>query len=224
MLGVTATVPSAAICPEVSPWFTTSLRPRAPSEPLPQHLMTSVTSTAQVCKSPVPIANTLAPTLIARRLSPISSVASPRLFEPSEPSRPLLPFPKHFIERLSRSTQVCEPPAAAAHTLRAVPSAIAGNASPNSFAASPRLSVAPVPNRPLPPLPKHFIDRSSSTTHVCDEPRASATAVRPVPRLTVVVATKPEAAPTDVLAPRPNCPDELSPQHVTCPESSRAHV
>ena len=183
-----------------------------------------MTSSAQVCASPAPMASTFELRAIAAKDSPISFALSPRLSVASEPSCPELPLPKHFMVRSSRSTQVCEPPAAAAHTLRVAPNAIAGKAVPNSFAESPRLSVAPVPSRPLPPFPKHFIDKSSSTTQVCALPRASATALRPVPRSTVVLAVKPAAAPTEVVLPTPNCPDELSPQQVTWPVSSNAQV
>jgi hypothetical protein len=45
------------------------------------------------------------------------------------------------------------------------------------------------PRRPLPPLPQHFTDASSSMAQVCARPADTASTVRPVPRLTVASAS-----------------------------------
>ena len=68
--------------------------------------------------------------------------------------------------------------------LTSAPALSAIRLSPMCNALVPTRVVLPEPRRPLPPLPQHFTDASSSMAHVCARPADTASTVRPVPRFT----------------------------------------
>jgi len=68
--------------------------------------------------------------------------------------------------------------------LMSAPALSAIRLSPMCDALVPTRVVLPEPRRPLPPLPQHFTDASSSMAHVCARPADTASTVRPVPRFT----------------------------------------
>ena len=73
--------------------------------------------------------------------------------------------------------------------LTSAPALSAIKLSPICDALVPTRVVLPEPRRPLPPLPQHFTDASSSMAHVCASPAETASTVRPVPRFTVASAS-----------------------------------
>ena len=73
--------------------------------------------------------------------------------------------------------------------LMSAPALSATNASPMCDALVPTRVVVPEPRRPLPPLPQHFTDASSSMAQVCARPADTASTVRPIPRFTVASAS-----------------------------------
>ena len=73
--------------------------------------------------------------------------------------------------------------------LMSAPTLSATKLSPICAAVVPTRDVLPEPRRPLPPLPQHFTDASSSMAHVCASPADTASTVRPIPRFTVASAS-----------------------------------
>ena len=83
--------------------------------------------------------------------------------------------------------------------LMSAPALSATNASPICAALVPTFKLLPEPRRPLPPLPQHFTDASSSMAHVCARPADTASTVRPVPRFTVASASPISLGPSPML-------------------------
>ena len=73
--------------------------------------------------------------------------------------------------------------------LISAPALSATKLSPMCEAVVPTRVVFPEPRRPLPPLPQHFTDASSSIAHVCASPADTASTVRPVPRFNAASAS-----------------------------------
>jgi hypothetical protein len=73
--------------------------------------------------------------------------------------------------------------------LMSAPALSAVRLSPICPVVFPARDVLPEPRRPLPPLPQHFTDASSSMAHVCASPADTASTVRPIPRFTVASAS-----------------------------------
>ena len=98
--------------------------------------------------------------------------------------------------------------------------------SPMCEALVPTRVVLPEPRRPLPPLPQHFTDASSSMAQVCASPAETASTVRPVPRFTVARASpiSLEASPMSACDPIPNFPSAPFPKHFTAELFSNTHV
>jgi hypothetical protein len=83
--------------------------------------------------------------------------------------------------------------------LMSAPALSATKLSPMCDAVVPTRDVLPDPRRPLPPLPQHFTDASSSMAHVCARPAETASTVRPAPRLTVASASPISPGPSPML-------------------------
>ena len=139
---------ASAISPAASPRSSVSPYPRRPLPLPPQHFTVLLSRIAQECASPALIAFAvrLVPKLIALSAAPISPAPSPIESTDPIPSWPNAPPPQHLIFASSSSAHVCVPPALTATTVRFVPSEIAVNASPISFASSPRSSISPRPS------------------------------------------------------------------------------
>src|SRR5205814_2258906 len=76
---------------------------------------------------------------------------------------------------------------------------------------------APVPSWPTSLPPQHsVVTFPQGWAHVCESPRVIATALRTPVTLTGVLRS--------VDVPSPNPPDELSPQHLTAPLVTTAHM
>jgi hypothetical protein len=73
--------------------------------------------------------------------------------------------------------------------LMSAPALSTARLSPICPVVVPARDVLLEPRRPLPPLPQHFTDASSSMAQVCARPADTASTVRPVPRLTVASAS-----------------------------------
>jgi len=83
--------------------------------------------------------------------------------------------------------------------LMSAPALSATKLSPMCDAVVPTRDVLPEPRRPLPPLPQHFTDASSSMAHVCARPAETASTVRPVPRFTVASTSPISLGPSPML-------------------------
>ena len=79
------------------------------------------------------------------------------------------------------------------------PALSATKLSPMCDAVVPTRDVLPDPRRPLPPLPQHFTDASSSMAQVCARPAETASTVRPVPRFTVASTSPISLGPSPML-------------------------
>jgi hypothetical protein len=83
--------------------------------------------------------------------------------------------------------------------LMSAPALSATKLSPICAAVVPTRDVLPEPRRPLPPLPQHFTDASSSMAHVCVSPADTASTVRPIPRFTVASTSPISLGPSPML-------------------------
>ena len=141
---------------------------------------------------------------------------SPRWVVSSRPSWPLLFNPQHLTVPSSNRAHVKFSPAA---TWRAV--LPAGKVIALRLVISPEPSpifeVFPCPNCPNPLYPQHFIVLSSNRAQVWSPPVVISTAFLLAPRLISVRfdPISPEPSPISLELSIPNCPNSLSPQHLT---------
>ena len=131
------------------------------------------------------------------------------------PSCPYWSSPQHFRDPSSRMAQVWALPVATAIAVRSVPR------STKTGSCWFAVMAAPLPNCPVWSRPQHVSEPLSRTAQVWSAPTSRATAVRPVPRSTVVDGGEVLSV---TPAPLPSSPYESSPQHFTEPSSRSAHV
>ena len=98
------------------------------------------------------------------------------------PNFPSVPWPQHLMESSSRMAQKWNSPPVMAFAVRLVPRLIAdeGGLERSAF-------VPPLPNCPSKSEPQHLTDPSSSKAQTESKAVASETAVRPEPRVLMVV-------------------------------------
>ena len=121
------------------------------------------------------------------------------------PNCPLLSRPQHMMEPLSRTAQEWSLPTSRATAVRSAPK--------STCAEGVRLSLTalPLPKSPQESSPQHLTEPLSRSAHVCALCMATASAVRPVPRL---IDTGELLSAT---VPSPTCPTVFLPQHLSDP-------
>ena len=133
----------------------------------------------------------------------LESVVEPSPNCPSELS------PQHFIEAVTKTTQVCFNPK----------DTEIGISEPKSTSTGvDESNIVPSPNCPSELSPQHFKLASSRIAHVCPCPAEIEIAVRPIPKSTAVIVWR------CTVVPSPNCPLELSPQQLIEESSSIAQT